>query len=523
MRIGVTEPPSRHASRVVIAGGVVALACAAGFLGSTLSAKGQPNLVPNGSFESSLSGWRGQHARLSRTRGGVVGRMAARVSVSGSWKSYSIRLRVAPVSSTRAGAVYRAGAWVRGAVAVRPICLRIREWRRSGPLVGARKTCIRSTRRWAVFRPARYTARATGNRLDTYVYQRGAVAGDRFDLDGVRLTGCGWGTFSSELHVWPSACWRPFAATSPFNKPIPADPKIRGNSAAIVARLLSTGGGPGNLVAGGARADNYGHPVVYSRPNDPVYTIHCTRYACDDLEGKRVRIPVGARPVGGSDRHLAVVDQTSGYSYDFWEAGTPSGSGGTLSVGSGGVARVDGHGTGRALDLDGDGRLGEATAARFALLAGIVRAEELAARRIDHALFITVPCGARQPSHVAPATKSGTLCADNTNRIPMGARLRLNMTSAGIEALDVARWKKTILHALRVHGAYMSDTGGPSSFGVMLESDATYTAFGVTSRMVEFAAANDWTRYDGAFVGNLRDGVPWSRLQVLDWSDPANH
>jgi hypothetical protein len=41
--------------------------------------------------------------------------------------------------------------------------------------------------------------------------------------------------------------------------------------------------------------------------------------------------------------------------------------------------------------------------------------------------------------------------------------------------------------------------------------------------MVGFAAANGWTRYDGAYVGNLRNGVPWSRLQVLDWSDPANH
>lgn len=395
MRISVTKPPRRHASRVGIAVGILALACTAGFLGFTLAATGQPNRVKDGAT-------------------------------------------AAP--------------------------------------------------------PAR--AASTGE--------------------------CGWGTFSSQLHAWPRACWRPFARTSPFNKPIPARPKIRGNSAAIVAKLLSTGGGPGNLVAGGKPADDYGHPVVYSRAGDPVYTIRCTRYGCDDLEGKRVRIPVGARPAGGSDRHLAVVNQASGYSYDFWEAATPSGSGGRLNVGSGGIARVDARGTGLALDLDRDGRRSEATAARFALLAGIVRAEELAARRIDHALVITVPCGARRPSHVAPATKGGSLCADNTNRIPMGARLRLNMTYAGIEALKIARWKKTILHAFRVYGAYMGDTGGPSSFGVMLESDATYTAFGVKSRMVGFAAANGWTRWNGAYVGNLRSRVPWSRLQVLDWSDPAN-
>jgi len=175
-----------------------------------------------------------------------------------------------------------------------------------------------------------------------------------------------------------------------------------------------------------------------------------------------------------------------------------------------------------SLDLDGDGSLGEATAARFVLLAGIVRAEELAAGRIEHALFITVPCGAQQPAYVPPASKGGTVCRDNTNRIPMGARLRLNMTAAEIDGLAVPQWKKTILHALRSYGAYVGDTGGPSSFGVMLESDATYTAFGVTSRMVTFAMANGWVSYAGSYVGYLRDGVPWSRLQVLDWSDPAN-
>jgi hypothetical protein len=57
----------------------------------------------------------------------------------------------------------------------------------------------------------------------------------------------------------------------------------------------------------------------------------------------------------------------------------------------------------------------------------------------------------------------------------------------------------------------------------MLESDATYTAFGATSRMVRFARANGWVPYDGYYVGKLRDGIPWSRLQLLDWTDPANH
>jgi hypothetical protein len=337
--------------------------------------------------------------------------------------------------------------------------------------------------------------------------------------EGARVS-CGWGTFSSTQHLWPSGCWRAYSDTSPFNKPVPAGAAVRSNSDAIITKLLSNGGGPGNLVAGGPDSGDYAHPVVYPNAGDPEYVIHCTRYACDDLEGKRVRIPVGAKPAGGTDGHLAVVDQSTGYEYDLYKATTPSGSGGTLDVGSGGISRADG--TGLSVDLDGDGRVGAATAPMWGLTAGIVRAEELQAGQINHAVFITVPCGASSPTSVLPAAKGGTLCSDNTDRLPMGARLQLAMTEAEIDALPVPAWKKTILQAMRRYGMYFGDTGGPSSFGVMLESGATYTGFGVSNRMAEFAKANGWTAYNGYYVGKLKDGVPWNRVRVLDWSDPAN-
>jgi hypothetical protein len=490
-----------------------------------------PNLVPNGSFERGATGWRGYRARLATIGAGSDGGRAVRVSPSGPNQAFSIYPWPRPVGHTRAGTVYRANAWQRSSSGPRRLCIRIREWSAARRVVARAKTCRTATGGWAPLGGVRYTARASGNQLGVSVYQPRGTGGDHFDLDRVRLTietsrprseTCGWGRFSSTAHEWPRACWRPFGDKSPFNKRIPADPKIRPRSDALVARLLARGSGPGNLDAGAPASEDYNHPVVYSRPTDPEYTIHCIRYACDDLEGKRVRIPVGARPAGGGDGHLAVVDQSSGYEYDFWQARRPSGSGGRLDVASGGVARVDGRGSGLSLDLDDDGRVGEATAARFALLAGVVRAEELAAGKIEHALFITVPCGAREPSFVPPAGKGGTPCPDNDDRIPMGARLRLNMTRAQVDALRVAPWQKTILHALRTYGAYMGDTGGPSSFGVMLESEATYTPFRARNRFVEFAQANAWARYDGYYVGKLRDGVPWSRLQVLDWSDPAN-
>jgi hypothetical protein len=215
-----------------------------------------------------------------------------------------------------------------------------------------------------------------------------------------------------------------------------------------------------------------------------------------------------------------VLDQSTGYEYDLYKTTTPSGSGGTLDVGSGGVSFAGG--TGVSLDLDGDGRVGGATASLWGLMAGLVRAEELQAGQINHAVFITVPCGASSPASVAPAAKGGTPCADNASRLPMGARLQLAMTASEIDALAVPAWQKTILRAMRTYGMYFGDTGGPSSFGVMIESGATYTAFGAPDRMAEFAKANRWDPYNGYYVGRLKDGVPWNRLRVLDWSDPAN-
>ncbi|HEU0305303.1 MAG TPA: LamG domain-containing protein, partial [Gaiellaceae bacterium] len=100
---------------------------------------------------------------------------------------------------------------------------------------------------------------------------------------------------------WPGGCWRPYLSTSFFNKPVPDSPKVHPNSAAMITRMLSAGSGPGNLTAGEPAIDDYKHPIVYSGTGDPEYVVHCTKWACDDLEGKRVRIPVGARPAGGSD------------------------------------------------------------------------------------------------------------------------------------------------------------------------------------------------------------------------------
>ena len=223
--------------------------------------------------------------------------------------------------------------------------------------------------------------------------------------------------------VWPTGCWRPYADDSPFNQRLPSDPRLDPRSEQIVARFAE-GGGPSDLRAGIAdTSSDYQHPTYWSEKDDPEFEITCTReFGRCEVEGMRVRIPDLARPAAGSDRHLTVVDQDSGWEYDFWEVNSKPKGGGVLSVGFGGRTRIDGDGLGS-----------NSTAAHFGNLAGIIRAQELERGRIDHALFVIADCDSGRP--VYPAQGTGAQCSDPTDAPSEGTRLQLDMSDAEISAL----------------------------------------------------------------------------------------
>lgn len=143
-------------------------------------------LLQNGSFEGSLAGWGGYGASLSLVPG-TVGQSAARVTVSGTKTSFSILPTQVPVLSTLGGSVYAAGGWVRSNTPGRTICLRIREW--SGDSVaGSAQGCVTASDSWKQLPAVQHKALAGGRKLDVYVYQSSAVAGNSFDVDGLSLT-----------------------------------------------------------------------------------------------------------------------------------------------------------------------------------------------------------------------------------------------------------------------------------------------------------------------------------------------
>lgn len=345
----------------------------------------------------------------------------------------------------------------------------------------------------------------------------------------------GYGPFGPS--AWPAACWNPYTAASPFNRPLPPDvaTRIRTDSPQIVGRVLgdiSRSDRPADFIAHDDGTS--GEPTYYSRPGDPTFFIRCVTYTpCPISPTTRIRIPAGAVPEGGvtapptADRHMTIVDQEAGVEYDLWRVqltapvpAQPTPSQSTIEVGFAGVTRIDGPGH------DGDGAVdGDATAAHFASLAGRIRAEELAAGTIDHPLFITIACSSGTSVYPAPVGPQGTPCQQTQNAPPLGSLFWLQMTPAEIAAQQIPDWQKTILRAMATYGMYFGDTGSAFYFNIETEAGNQYTSLGGTNRWTNFATAASWLHKpaDNAYpwdhwLGSMRNLTPLinERLRVLD-------
>jgi hypothetical protein len=274
--------------------------------------------------------------------------------------------------------------------------------------------------------------------------------------------------------------------------------------------MLSWGGAQ-NMLAGHADTGaDYYHPIYFSRASDPEYVLDATQsWGTAEVEGHRIHVPEAARPAAGGDGHMSVITE-DGWEYDLWTVSSKPAGGGTLRFGWGGRTRVDGDGLGS-----------NATAAHFGLAAGVIRAPELEAGRIDHALFMGVRCTAAPSAAVYPAAP-GTAEACSRQRgesdadaPPMGSRFVLDMSDAEIDALRVPGWKKTILRALSTYGMIVGDAIGSGAWGLQFESGSTYTSFGRPDRVAAFARAAGVPTWNGMYVFNLQDGVDWSRLRLV--------
>ena len=148
----------------------------------------------------------------------------------------------------------------------------------------------------------------------------------------IRCRGCGRRAASRSPCSWPTAPARPWRrysrtvsttpAAGPFprlfapnafiNTPIPQNPSIAGNSAAMVSQALTSYASNAGLANNAA----VGHPDRQRRQPQRPLQRRLHQYGCSAQFGRQ-RIPGGAQPDTGSDGHLVVV-QPDGKELDMW-------------------------------------------------------------------------------------------------------------------------------------------------------------------------------------------------------------
>jgi hypothetical protein len=247
-------------------------------------------------------------------------------------------------------------------------------------------------------------------------------------------------------------------------------------SAAWVASVGSTG----HLHPDFGSDPSYGIPYSVVSATQPKVPVTFTAYG-DQSDPGPYPIPTNAAIEAGGDRHVLVASGSCKV-YELYGAAR-SGSGWTAASGA-------------VFDLTSDALRPagwtSADAAGLPILPGLVRPDEVAAGRIDHALRFTV--SRTQMGYLSPAThQAGS--TTSTAVPPMGARFRLK---ASYDISHVTGASRVILQALKTYGMFVADNG--SSWYL---SGATYAG------------------WDDNDLDQLKS-VPGSAFEVVD-TGPVHH
>ncbi len=325
----------------------------------------------------------------------------------------------------------------------------------------------------------------------------------------------------------PGACWRPFAPSSPFDVRVaPDDPRTVPRSARIVARLRALGP-PGPLQFGPGDGRGWGaKPIYFATARDPLRRVRLSadrrnggRWGVNGLNGMRIRVPVGAAPSRGSDRHLIVVDQAAGYSYELWRVSRMPDAGGGLRARWGTRARLGGDGRGI--------RPGSSSVSGLSVLAGVLRPEELLDGEIRHALYLSVRCtsGVAVAPAVAPGPAPEDQCSNlglpNADAPALGQRFHLPYTDAEIDAVPRPAHERTLLRAMARYGLIVMDAT-PDPWHVDQSAGIDRLSLGLADPGTAFARRARLPSTDGGrrYAWSLaalrgRDGRPGSWIEDL--------
>ncbi len=161
-----------------------------------------------------------------------------------------------------------------------------------------------------------FPATATGTYTDYLLWQNTRY---RYRLKATSATGkvlarlSRWITTPAQTGSFP----RLYSSSSFWNVPVPEEPAVDPNSAAIMAASIL----PYANTVPIDNDDGWGMPIAYASPQSVLYDVGCTKYNCQVPVS--FHIPKYAKPNLGSggnwDGHLAVYDPAANHELDMWE------------------------------------------------------------------------------------------------------------------------------------------------------------------------------------------------------------
>jgi len=262
-----------------------------------------------------------------------------------------------------------------------------------------------------------------------------------------------------------STVWRPYSDTSPWNTPIGDDATLDPDSDALIADFESSSQYGEHL---DVNIEGYSIPLYWADANTPWVTITC-RVGGHGFTGDngmdataQIPMPADATPDPESDHHLLIIDTTTNTEYGLWDAQYV---GGEWTCGLGALQDLSGEGVRPLAEVaDPWWEAHGPRACGYGLSAGLIRAEELEAGVIDHALVVAYP-HIRSGWYTSPASTaqgSNGSGAEPNRGIPCGGRIQYD-PSIDIDSIATSDAGKTILRALQTYGAYVGDFSGAIS------------------------------------------------------------
>ncbi len=296
--------------------------------------------------------------------------------------------------------------------------------------------------------------------------------------------------------------------SSPFHKTIPKSPVFVSSSQSSAWNAMQSSDGFGSITISedGTNVNDNGNPTTYTDGDGTGYVLDCNKfsyssYSCNsdanvrELDGKTVKIPLGAITAGNSDHHLINIDVVAGIEDDIWEGHPiPSSAGGTWSVGGAGECALSGSGSG----------CGGAIATNIANSLGLVRAEDIlyclqdssspSTCTLPYAVSIALACNGSGVEY--PATASDAQCGGGqgtaSTRIAEGTRGCLNMTDAEINAASYRDDEKVVYRTMDCahYGVYDRDSAYDEGPGISIQAQGAeaYTEFHQTDPWKTLAA-----------------------------------